>query len=59
MSSFVQAKEYDMMMYENFECMNMHLFLQRNASRFYSCNFIQCNNAQMYIWSSLVHRFTQ
>jgi hypothetical protein len=34
MSNFVQAKDYDMIMYKNFQCMNMHLFLQRNASRF-------------------------
>jgi hypothetical protein len=27
MSNFVQAKEYDMIMYENFQCMNLHLFL--------------------------------
>jgi hypothetical protein len=25
-SNFVQAKEYGMIMYENFQCMNMHLF---------------------------------
>jgi hypothetical protein len=34
MSNFVQAKDYDMIMYKNFQCMNMHLFLQRNTSRF-------------------------
>jgi hypothetical protein len=27
MSNFVQAKGYDMIMYEIFQCMNMHLFL--------------------------------
>jgi hypothetical protein len=27
MSNFVQAKDYDMIMYVNFQCMNMHLFL--------------------------------
>jgi hypothetical protein len=27
MSNFVQAKDYDMIMYEIFQCMNMHLFL--------------------------------
>jgi hypothetical protein len=27
MSNFIQAKEYDMIMYENFQCKNMHLFL--------------------------------
>jgi hypothetical protein len=26
MSNFVHAKEYDMIMYENFQFMNMHLF---------------------------------
>jgi hypothetical protein len=24
MSNFVQAKDYDLIMYENFQCMNMH-----------------------------------
>jgi hypothetical protein len=27
MSNFVHAKEYDMIMYENFPCLNMHLVL--------------------------------
>jgi hypothetical protein len=27
MSNFVQAIEYDMILYENFQCMNMHLIL--------------------------------
>jgi hypothetical protein len=27
MSNFIHAKEYDMIMYENFPCTNMHLFL--------------------------------
>jgi hypothetical protein len=30
MRTFVQAKEYDMILYENFQCMNMHLFLVIN-----------------------------
>jgi hypothetical protein len=27
MSNFVQTKEYDMILYARFQCMNMHLFL--------------------------------
>jgi hypothetical protein len=27
MSNFIQAKEYDMIMYSNFQCMNIHVFL--------------------------------
>jgi hypothetical protein len=27
MSHFVQAKEYGMIMYENYQCLHMHLFL--------------------------------
>jgi hypothetical protein len=27
MSNFVQDKEYDVIMYENFQCENMHQFL--------------------------------
>jgi hypothetical protein len=30
MCNFVQAKEYDMILYENVQCMNMHLFLVIN-----------------------------
>jgi hypothetical protein len=26
MSNFIQSKEYDMIMYENFQCKSMHLF---------------------------------
>jgi hypothetical protein len=27
MSNFIQTKEYDMILYATFQCMNMHLFL--------------------------------
>jgi hypothetical protein len=27
MSNFIQTNEYDMIMYEIFQCMNMHVFL--------------------------------
>jgi hypothetical protein len=27
MSNFVHAKEYDMIMYENFQCMNKHFLI--------------------------------
>jgi hypothetical protein len=30
MSNFVQDKEYGMIMYENFQCMNVHLFFVMN-----------------------------
>jgi hypothetical protein len=34
MNNFVQATEYDVYMYEKFECVEVYRFLQINTSKF-------------------------
>jgi hypothetical protein len=59
MSNFVQANEDDAYMYAKFQGFNIYRLLQLNTSRFDYYNFLQCNNAEKHIWSSLLQGSTK
>jgi hypothetical protein len=46
-------------MHAKFEYLDIYRFLQLIISRFDFYNFLQCNNAQKRIWSSLWKRYTR
>jgi hypothetical protein len=56
---FIQAKEYDMIMYATTQCMNLHVFCNYFLQDLDSWNFTQSKNAQIKIESSILLRSTQ
>jgi hypothetical protein len=61
MSNFVQVTELEMHMYANIQCINIYIYIyicKQTLQCLNSCNFIQCINAQMRIWSILIPRYT-